>query len=131
MQRQVPNKTWPTTTGRRHHELDAFAASGTSPPHGPNVANDVGTSLEPMLTTRGLAELLNQTPAWVLRMVHEQALPGFRFGGALRYYASEVRIWIEQHRIGPHPTTRLTEDPDQTAPLDLLDGAQYSVPSAA
>jgi predicted DNA-binding transcriptional regulator AlpA len=57
--------------------------------------------VEPLITTRQLAELWCQTPRWVLRMVNEQGLPHFELGGALRYRVSETEAWLQQHRGGP------------------------------
>jgi excisionase family DNA binding protein len=57
--------------------------------------------LEPLITTRQLAELWCQTPRWVLRMVKEQGLPHYELGGALRYRVSEVEAWLQQHRGRP------------------------------
>ena len=57
--------------------------------------------MEPLITTRQLAELWCQTPRWVLRMVKEQGLPHYELGGALRYRASEVEAWLQQHHGGP------------------------------
>lgn len=34
-------------------------------------------------------------------MVKEQGLPHYELGGALRYRASEVEAWLQQHRGGP------------------------------
>lgn len=56
--------------------------------------------MEPLITTRQLADLWCQTPRWVLRMVKEQGLPHYELGGALRYRASEVEAWLQQHRGG-------------------------------
>jgi excisionase family DNA binding protein len=60
----------------------------------------LGVSVEPLITTRQLADLWCQTPRWVLRMVKEQGLPHYELGGALRYRASEVEAWLQQHRGG-------------------------------
>jgi excisionase family DNA binding protein len=57
--------------------------------------------VEPLITTRQLAELWCQTPRWVLRMVKEQGLPHYELGGALRYRISEVEGWLQQHHRGP------------------------------
>ena len=57
--------------------------------------------MEPLVTTRQLAELWCQTPRWVLRMAKEQGLPHYELGGALRYRVSEVEAWLQQHRGGP------------------------------
>jgi excisionase family DNA binding protein len=56
--------------------------------------------VEALITTRQLAELWCQTPRWVLRMVKERGLPHYELGGALRYRASEVEAWLQQHRGG-------------------------------
>jgi excisionase family DNA binding protein len=56
--------------------------------------------VEPLITTRQLAELWCQTPRWVLRMVKEQGLPHYELGGALRYRVSEVEAWLQQHGGG-------------------------------
>jgi hypothetical protein len=56
----------------------------------------LGVVVEPLITTRQLAELWRQTPRWVLRMVKEQGLPHYELGGALRYRVSEA--WLLQHR---------------------------------
>jgi predicted DNA-binding transcriptional regulator AlpA len=59
--------------------------------------------VEPLITTRQLAELWCQTPRWVLRMAKEQGLPHYELGDALRYRSSEVEAWLQQHHSG-HPT---------------------------
>ncbi len=65
----------------------------------------MGVFVEPLITTRQLAELWCQTPRWVLRMATEQGLPHYELGGALRYRVSEVEAWLQQHHgaasIGP------------------------------
>jgi hypothetical protein len=100
---------------RRHHALDAFETSGSSPPAGsePRLSGSdeldkpaqhlVSLSLEPLVTTRQLAELWCQTPRWVLRMASDQGLPHYRLGGALRFRPSEAEAWLRQHRAGDIP----------------------------
>lgn len=56
--------------------------------------------MEPLITTRQLAELWCQTPRWVLRMAKVQGLPHYELGGAFRYRASEVEAWLRQHHSG-------------------------------
>jgi predicted DNA-binding transcriptional regulator AlpA len=53
--------------------------------------------VEPLVTTRQLAELWCQTPRWVLRMGQEQGLPRYLLGSSLRYRISEVEAWLQQH----------------------------------
>jgi predicted DNA-binding transcriptional regulator AlpA len=88
---------------RRHHALDAFQSTGTSPPGDPGLYSLAGAAeqvMEPLVTTRQLAELWCQPPRWVLRMAKEQGLPHYRLGGVLRYRASEAEAWLQQHRAG-------------------------------
>jgi excisionase family DNA binding protein len=92
---------------RRHHALDAFPDERIVTATAPRALERAGRcqrglegSVEPLITTRQLAELWCQTPRWVLRMVKERGLPHYELGGALRYRASEVEGWLQQHRAG-------------------------------
>lgn len=113
---------------RRHHALDAFQSTGTSPPTGHNAYSLAGAAehvMEPLVTTRQLAGLWCQTPRWVLRMANEQGLPHYRLGGALRYRASEAEAWLQQRRAGERPGSTPTRNstPVELGPIDHGRGA--------
>jgi excisionase family DNA binding protein len=56
---------------------------------------------ERLLTARELGELLGLAPATVLDWHEAGKLPSFKIGTAVRFRASEVEAWLEQHRCGP------------------------------
>jgi len=111
---------------RRHHALDAYATSGSSPPAESeprlgadelgSAAQQVVSSLEALVTTRQLAELWCQTPRWVLRMANEQGLPHYRLGGAIRFRPSEAEAWLQRHHAGD---TVAAPPLAETTPVDL------------
>ena len=106
---------------RRHHALDAFQTSGSSPPSGSDARSRDGAarqaaSVEPLVTTRQLAELWCQTPRWVLRMAKQQGLPHYRLGGAIRYRPSEAEAWLQQHRAS---ADQVTGDDNRNQPVVL------------
>ena len=60
-----------------------------------------------LVTARELAELLSLSPATVLDKWERGELPGFKLpGGAVRFRASEIDAWLEEHRRGPRPGPR-------------------------
>ena len=80
--------------------------------------------MEPLITTRQLAELWCQTPRWVLRMAKEQGLPHYELGGALRYRGSEVEAWLQQHHSGQPTVAADTLASPGTVELRSVDGAR-------
>jgi excisionase family DNA binding protein len=57
------------------------------------------SALEPLLSTRQLAELLNVSPETVLRRHRAGEIPGFRVASnALRFRPSDVAEWLDGRR---------------------------------
>jgi excisionase family DNA binding protein len=57
---------------------------------------DDDRQLEPMLTVRDLAVLLNVPPSWVYANSYQ--LPTHRVGRGLRFRRSDVEAWLAGHR---------------------------------
>jgi excisionase family DNA binding protein len=58
-----------------------------------------------MMTTREVAEYLNCHFFTVYRLIHQNALPGFRLGGGRdwRFRRSDVDQWIAARQVQPPP----------------------------
>lgn len=56
-----------------------------------------------MLTVPEAAERLGLAPPTVYGMISEGALPGFRFGRAVRVDEDELEAWKESRRVTPAP----------------------------
>ncbi len=54
---------------------------------------------EPLLTARGLADLLGFSAATVVDWSERGEIPGFKIGGRLRFRESEVLDWLEGRRV--------------------------------
>ena len=57
-------------------------------------------TIERLLSSRELADLLGLTNRQVIRLWSEAGLPGYRLGerGIVRYRASEVEAWLQERR---------------------------------
>jgi excisionase family DNA binding protein len=70
---------------------------------------------EPLLTTRGVAEVLGISSEAVLRLWRAGELPGFRLSTrVLRFRESELMAWLEDRRAGP--LTRGADTPTDRRP---------------
>jgi excisionase family DNA binding protein len=58
---------------------------------------------ECLLTARELGELLGFSAATIVDWSEAGKLPAFKIGGRLRFRASEVEAWLQEHR---HVTSR-------------------------
>ena len=118
----------PPPRARRVRDQRLLAASNPWPMERPSrCRGSLGVFVEPLITTRQLAELWCQTPRWVLRMVKERGLPHYELGGALRYRGSEVEAWLQQHHSGHPAHTDAAADTlatPGTVELRSVDGAR-------
>lgn len=59
---------------------------------------------ERLLTARELGELLGFAAGTILDQFERGELPGFKLpNGAVRFRASDVDAWLDEHRAGPAP----------------------------
>lgn len=66
---------------------------------------------ERLLTAREVAELLGLSPATVLDWHEAGRIPSFKLPtGPVRFRASEVEAWLEEHRRGPALAPRKVSD---------------------
>ncbi len=73
---------------------------GTGPRHGASSSPSDGVGLAPLLTIRGLAELLGISEKTVRRMVAARRVPCVRFGRQIRFLPGDVFRWLEARKEG-------------------------------
>lgn len=71
---------------------------------------------ETMLDIQGAAGLLGVSVRWVRRRVFEATIPHYKLGGLLRFKASELHHYVEEHRVEPYGAGAV----GALAPLDLV-----------
>jgi len=57
------------------------------------------TRLEPLLTIKQVAELLQVNQRTVKRYIAEGTIPGRRIGGNIRFPESEIKEWINRNPL--------------------------------
>lgn len=52
-------------------------------------------AVEPAMTVRAVADLLNVDEKTIYRLVQKGALPGFKVAGAWRFQRADIQRWID------------------------------------
>lgn len=58
-------------------------------------------TIEPAMTVRDLAELLNVDEKTIYRLAHKGSIPGFKVAGTWRFQRNAINAWIESKTIHP------------------------------
>jgi excisionase family DNA binding protein len=62
----------------------------------------MSTTIEPALTVRDLARLLNVDEKTIYRLAKRGDLPGFKVSGAWRFQRSIIDAWISARTVHPN-----------------------------
>jgi len=67
------------------------------------------TDLEPAMTVRDVAVMLNVDEKTIYRLVTKGELPGFKVLGSWRFQKSDLNAWIETQKIDARHTHTSTK----------------------
>ncbi len=59
---------------------------------------ETARTLEPLLTTKQVADWLNMSPEWVYKATENGLLPFHRVGEAIRFDPNEIRSYLDGRR---------------------------------
>lgn len=66
--------------------------------------------VEPAMTVRDVAVMLNVDEKTIYRLVTKGELPGFKVLGSWRFQKSDLRAWIEARKIDARQTRAFAKD---------------------
>jgi excisionase family DNA binding protein len=60
----------------------------------------MGVDIEPAMTVRDIAAVLNVDEKTIYRLAQKGDLPGFKVSGSWRFRRSDLEAWIEEKKQG-------------------------------